>query len=172
MSRTRTLWEEGHTPGSGVVVVTVVVALAAVLLDLALLGRVSVIFDLVFVLLCVTGALLVHPRDFFVVGVLPPLLMLGIFLTLSLTHRSAIADPADGMVQAVVSGLSRHSVALGLGYALCLAVLGLRQRWNAGPERGFRRSGTDPRPRNAPAPGSPRTSRRPWWVQQGSRPPR
>lgn len=172
MTRTRTLWEQGRTPGSGVVALAVTVALATVLLDLALLDRVSLLFDLVFVLLCVSVALLVRPRDFFVVGVLPPLLMLGVFLTLATTHRSAIADPADGMVQAVVSGLSRHSIALGLGYALCLAALGLRQRYTEGPQPGFRRSDPGRPLRHAPAAGLLRTSRRRWSAPRESRPPR
>ena len=40
----------------------------------------------------------------------------------------AIASPRDGMVQAVVSGLAHHSVALIAGYALCLITLLARQR--------------------------------------------
>jgi hypothetical protein len=39
-----------------------------------------------------------------------------------------IAHPQDGAVQAVVSGLSHHSGALVLGYALCLTTLAVRQR--------------------------------------------
>ena len=39
-----------------------------------------------------------------------------------------IADAGDGVVQAVVSGLSHHAGALIVGYALCLGVLAIRHR--------------------------------------------
>ena len=40
----------------------------------------------------------------------------------------AIAQPGDGLLQAVVSGLSHHSLALGLAYVLALGVLAVRHR--------------------------------------------
>ena len=79
-------------------------------------------------MLCIGLALAVRPTDFFVVGVLPPLIMLGVFALLGLTRPDVIAHPQDGVVQAVVSGLSHHSTALVTGYVLCLAVLAVRQR--------------------------------------------
>jgi len=78
--------------------------------------------------MCVAVALAVRPTDFFTVGVLPPLLMVGVFTLLGLTRPGVIADPRDGVIQAVVSGLSHHSVALVVGYLLCLGCLALRQR--------------------------------------------
>ena len=126
--RSRTLWQEGREPGRQVIALGVAVALTAVVLDLLLVGRVSLFFDLCFVALCVGVALLVRPRDFFTVGVLPPLIMLGVFTLVGLTRPAMIADADDGVVQAVLSGLSRHSVALLIGYALCLACLGVRHR--------------------------------------------
>ena len=36
------------------------------------------------------------------------------------------ADPADSALQAIVSGVATHGVALGVGYALCLAWLAWR----------------------------------------------
>lgn len=104
------------------------VALTAVVVDLGLVGRVSLFFDLCFVALCVGLALAVRPTDFFTVGVLPPMLMVAVFTLLGLTRPDAIAHPDDGVVQAVVSGLSRHSGALVAGYVLCLACLAVRQR--------------------------------------------
>jgi hypothetical protein len=126
--RPRTLWQEGREPGRQVIALGVAVALTAVVLDLLLVGRVSLFFDLCFVALCVGVALLVRPRDFFTVGVLPPLIMLGVFTLVGLTRPAMIAHAGDGVVQAVISGLSHHSVALLVGYALCLACLGVRQR--------------------------------------------
>jgi hypothetical protein len=62
------------------------------------------------------------------VGVLPPLIMVGVFTLLGLTNPDVIAHPRDGVVQAVVSGLSQHSGALVVGYVLCLVCLAIRQR--------------------------------------------
>ncbi|MBB6626957.1 hypothetical protein H5V45_06445 [Nocardioides sp. KIGAM211] len=128
MSHTRTLWEEGHEPGRQVVALGLAVALTAVVLDLLMVGRISLFFDLCFVALCVVIALAVRPRDFFTVGVLPPMIMVAVFTLLGFTRPAMIADRGDGVVQAVVSGLSHHSVALVVGYALCLTCLAVRQR--------------------------------------------
>ena len=128
MTHARTLWEEGREPGRQVVVLGVALALTVVAIDLLLVGRVSLFFDLCFVALCVGLALAVRPNDFFVVGVLPPLIMLGVFTLLGLTRPDVIANPDDGVVQAVVSGLSHHSTALVVGYVLCLTVLAVRQK--------------------------------------------
>lgn len=128
VTHARTVWEEGHEPGRQVVALGVALALTTVVLDVALVGRVSLFFDLCFVVLCIALALKVRPTDFFTVGVLPPLIMVGVFALLAATRPDAIADPRDGVVQAVVSGLSHHSGALVSGYVLCLATLAVRQR--------------------------------------------
>ena len=128
VTQARTLWEEGREPGRQVVALGVALALTVVVVDVALVGRVSLFFDLCFVALCVGLALAVRPRDFFVVGVLPPLMMVGVFMLLGLTRPDVIAHPRDGAVQAVVSGLSHHSGALVTGYLLCLACLAIRQK--------------------------------------------
>ena len=125
---TRTIWEEGHEPGREVVALGVALALTAAALDLMLTDRVGLLFDLGFVALCLGLALAVRRTDFFAVGVLPPLLMLSTFLLLAMSRAEAIARAHDGVVQAVVSGLAHHSVALGLGYAVALVVLAVRQR--------------------------------------------
>ena len=104
-------------------------ALSVVALDLAVAGRVSLLFDVCFVAVCVALALAVRPADFFTVGVLPPLIMLTVVGILAITRPATIAHPGDGVVQAVVSGLSTHAVALGLGYGLCLSCLAVRQRF-------------------------------------------
>jgi hypothetical protein len=128
VTHARTLWEEGHEPGRQVVALGAALALTIVVLDVALVGRVSLFYDLCFVVLCIALALKVRPTDFFTVGVLPPLIMVGVFALLGLTRPAVIADPGDGVVQAVVSGLSHHSGALVAGYLLCLATLAVRQR--------------------------------------------
>jgi hypothetical protein len=128
VSHSRAVWDEGREPGRAVVALGVAVALTVIVVNVAMVGRVSMFFDLWFVLICFGLALLVRPRDFFTVGVLPPLIMLGAFAVLALGRPEAIAEPQDGLVQAVVSGLAHHSVALTIGSALCRATLLARQR--------------------------------------------
>jgi hypothetical protein len=125
---TRTLWEEGRESGREVVALGFALALTVVILDVATSVRVGLLFDVFFVALCVALALAVRPDDFFVVGVLPPLLMGGLFVLLGFTKPAAVGQPDDGMVQATISGLSHHSIALMTGYTLCLGVLYVRQR--------------------------------------------
>ena len=128
MSEARTLWEQGREPGRQVVALGAALALTAVVIDVGLVGRVSLFFDLCFVTMCVGLALAVRPTDFFTVGVLPPLIMVGVFALLGLARPAVIADPGDGVIQAVISGLSHHSGALVAGYLLCLACLETRRR--------------------------------------------
>ena len=105
MSHTRAIWDDGREPGRAVVALGVAVALSAIVVNVAMVGRVSMFFDLWFVLLSVGLALLVRPSDFFTVGVLPPLIMVGAFAVLAVDQPEAIATAQDGVVQAVVSGL-------------------------------------------------------------------
>ncbi len=125
--RRKTLWEEGRHPGRLVVHAAAAVALLVVVAHLMLADELTWVFDVAFVLVCVSAALAVRPRDFFAVGVMPPLLMAGTMLLLAVVARSAVADPRDGIIQATVSGLAHHAGALVLGYGLALVVLALRQ---------------------------------------------
>lgn len=128
VSQTGSLWADGIEPGRQVVALGTAVALTVVALDVLLVGELSLFFDLCFVVLCLGLAVAVRPHDFFVVGVLPPLMMVGLFALLGLVAPGVVADPRDGVVQAVVSGLAHHSAALLAGYALCLGCLAMRQR--------------------------------------------
>ena len=141
MNSRRTLWEEGRRPGRLVVNAAAAAALVVVVIDLLLTREVTLLFDLAFVVICVAAAFSVRPRDFFAIGVLPPLLMLGTVLILGIVARGAVADDGDGLIQAVVSGLAHRAGALVAGYALTLGILALRQvaRQNAGKVRGARR---------------------------------
>ena len=131
----RTLWEEGREPGRQVVVLGVAASLTALALDLVLGGDVGLFYDLCFVALCLALALAVRPADFFTVGVLPPLLLLGSFLLLELTRPGVLGRPTDGAVQSLVTGLAHHSGALLAGYALTLGTLAVRQRYARRPGR-------------------------------------
>lgn len=127
MSCTHTIWEAGRQSGRRVVTLAALAVLAAVVLDLLFTGRATWFSDVAFVAICVAAALSVRARDFFPVGVLPPLLMFGTVLTLAVVARGAIAEEVDGLVQAVVSGLAHHAGGLTAGYTLTLAILAVRQ---------------------------------------------
>ena len=91
-------------------------------------GSLTLFFDLCFVASCGVVALAVHPRDFFTVGVLPPLLMLGVFTLLGFVAPGLVAHPSDGVVQAVVSGLSVHARRPRRGLRPALGSLAYRAR--------------------------------------------
>lgn len=131
VSQTRTLWDEGHEPGRQVIALGAACALTVVCLDLLWTGRVTWLFDIAFVGLCIGVALLVRPRDFFGIGVLPPLLMVGIFVLLGFAAPGAVARAEDSVIQTVVSGLAHHAIALVVGYVLCLGILAQRAHWMA-----------------------------------------
>lgn len=126
-SNRKTLWEEGRHSGRLVRTMAVAALVVTAFVDVIVFDRVSLLFDIVFVALCVAAALAVRPRDFFLVGVLPPLMMLGAVLLLALVSRDLVGERGDGLVQAVVSGLAHHAGALVTGYVLTLAILALRQ---------------------------------------------
>ena len=119
-------WQVGGEPGRQVVSLGVALTLTAVCIDVLLVGRLTLFFDLCFMALCLGLAALVRRRDFFLVALLPPLLMTAVFAFVALVARDAVADPRDSVVQAVVSGVATHGIALGVGYALCLGWLGWR----------------------------------------------
>ncbi|CAB4697008.1 unannotated protein [freshwater metagenome] len=170
---TRTIWEEGRTAGRELVVLAVAVTLTLVVLDVAVSGAVGWFFDVTFVLLCIALALAVAPRDFFTIGVVPPLLMVGVFVILGSSRPDTIAHAEDGVVQAVVSGLSAHSLGLVLGYVLCLAVLAVRDRVARSRSTGaVTRSGPGRRRPDAAPPAPRSTSRRPSSAPPGSPLPR
>ena len=79
-------------------------------------------------LLCVAAALAVRPRDFFHVGVLPPLLLLGLISLVASCTPAWVAESGDGLIQAVVSGLAHRASGLLAAYLLALGVLAIRQR--------------------------------------------
>jgi hypothetical protein len=123
-----TLWEEGRMSGSRTTRLAVLASVLVIALDVAVSGRVGLLFDLTFVLVCVGAALAVRPADFFTAGVLPPILLLGLCSALSVLDRGALAARGDGFVQGLVSGLAHHAGALAAGYALALGVLAMRHR--------------------------------------------
>lgn len=126
MTQAEAFWAVGREPGRQVVSLGVAVTLTAVGIDVLLVGRLTLFFDLCFVVLCLGLAALVRRRDFFMVALLPPPLMTVVFGFVALVARGTIADASDSVLQAIVSGVATHGVALFLGYALCLGWLGWR----------------------------------------------
>jgi hypothetical protein len=123
-----TLWEEGRWSGRRVTRFSMLVSALLVAAEIVAAGRLERIFDSGFIVLCVGMALAIRPQDFFRVGVLPPMLLLAVCVGLGIGRRDAIAAADDGFVQSVISGLAHHSGPLLAGYALALAVLGIRSR--------------------------------------------
>jgi hypothetical protein len=121
------IWD-GHTRGGEVIALASALTLTSAAAEITMVSGLGLFFDFCFVAICLTAALMVRPRDFFSVGVLPPLLMVGTMLLVALNGTDVIAARHDSVVQAVVTGLAHHSVALFIGYAVALATLVLRQR--------------------------------------------
>ncbi len=121
-----TLWEEGRWSGSRVTRFSVLLCVLLAGLDLLVTQRISLVFDIGFALVCLLAALAVRPQDFFRVGVLPPLLLLGCAVVLSLVARGAVADQGNGYVQGVISALAHSASGLMAGYVLVLLVLAIR----------------------------------------------
>jgi lysylphosphatidylglycerol synthetase-like protein (DUF2156 family) len=121
------LWE-GRTRGSEVAALATALTLTVATLEITLAAQLGLFFDLCFVVICLMAALMVRPRDYFTVGVLPPLLMFVTMVLVALNGPKMIANPHDSLVQAVITGLAHHSVALFAGYAVCLLTLLARQR--------------------------------------------
>ncbi|MCZ4500591.1 MAG: hypothetical protein JWQ74_3146 [Marmoricola sp.] len=122
------MWEEGRWSGTRVTRFSLFACVLLLTLDLVITGSLGALFDTGFVLLCIGIALAVRPADFFAVGVLPPMLLLGLFTVLGIVHRSAISTKDDPLLQSIISGLAHHSGALLVGYAFVLAVLAVRSR--------------------------------------------
>lgn len=122
------LLRDGHTRGSEVAALASALTLTVATVEISVAGHLGLFFDACFVAICLVSALLVRRRDFFTVGVLPPLLMLGAMVIVALNGPDVIAAPQDSKVQAVISGLAHHSGALFAGYAGCLLTLLTRQR--------------------------------------------
>jgi len=134
---------------SRVVRLAVLGGLLVLALDIAINGHLTLIFDIGFVLLCVWAALAVRPRDFFPIGVLPPLLLLGLITLLAIIHTAWVAQPGDGLIQAVVSGLAHRATGLLTAYLLTLAILAIRQRVGrkrARPNSGYSKRVGSPAP--------------------------
>jgi hypothetical protein len=141
---------------------SVLLVLLLVALDLSLHEELGVVFDLGFVAVCAFMAMSVRPEGFFRVGVLPPMILFALCCVLAPVWSGSIAEPDDGVVQAVVSGLAHRSGALCAAYALTLGLLAVRHRVihrraaMAGP--GYSNRAVSPAPRRTTS-GTPPSER-------------
>lgn len=122
------MWEEGRWSGSRVTRFSALLCVLMACSNLLLTHRIGTIFSLGFVLVCLIAAMMVRSQDFFRVGVLPPLLLLGCAMVLSLVARGSVVDQQSGYLQGVISALARGASGLMAGYLLALAVLAIRHQ--------------------------------------------
>lgn len=111
--------------GSAVFGVSVLVAAGCVGANWMFTGGLSFFFDLCFVVLCLSAAMVVDTHDAFSLCVLPPLVF-GLAV-----GGLSLADPGSLTADATTShaflvGLAAHAGALVAGYALALAALAVR----------------------------------------------
>jgi hypothetical protein len=122
-----TLWEQGRHPGRLVLRATTLMLLTVAGLNLLVTGSLGLPFDLVFIAACTLVALWVRPRDFFMVGVYPPIVLGALVITLAVAEPATVARADDPAGQAIVSGLAHQAWPLVIGYALTLGIIALRQ---------------------------------------------
>ncbi len=109
-----------------VVVGAVVMTAAVVAFDVALTARLSMFFDLCFVLVGLWAALVVRRQGLYAVGVLPPLLLGAVVAFLAVTMPSTLTASHLAFVSTWLTGLAQHGVALGATHVVVLAIVGLR----------------------------------------------
>jgi hypothetical protein len=107
---------------AGAVVVTAAVAA----FDFVLTRRLSLFFDLCFILVSLSAAVLVRRRGLFAVGVLPPLLLGAVVATFALLVPSALTASHLAFVSTWLTGLAHHGGALAAAHVVVLALVGLR----------------------------------------------
>jgi hypothetical protein len=113
-------------PATWVVGTAVLTTAAVVAFDVALTGRLSMFFDLCFILVGLCAALVVRREGLFAVGVLPPLLLGAVVAVLAIALPATLTDSQLAFVSTWLTGLAHHGGALGSAHAVVLAILGLR----------------------------------------------
>jgi hypothetical protein len=122
-----TLWEQGRHPGRLVLRATTLLLLTVAGMNLLVTGSLGLPFDLVFIAACALVALWARPRDFFMIGVYPPIVLGALVITLAVVEPATVARADDPAGQAIVSGLAHQAWPLVIGYALTLGIIALRQ---------------------------------------------
>lgn len=128
----RAPWVGVEPPLAQVIAAGVVALLAAALVEIVLRGTIGLLTGAVLVLVATGTALTVRARDLFTAGVLPPLQLVGLLMTVALLHptgvRIAGLDPSSGIAQRVIAGFVDLAGPLVLAHTLALLVVALRVR--------------------------------------------
>jgi hypothetical protein len=112
-------------PARGIIMTSAAAALGCAGLDFALTGRLSMFFDLCFIVVCLVGAMAVRRRDLFTTGVLAPLVFAGVIGVVAvLSPETFVAQ--GGISKVFLTGLADHAGALVAGYAVALATVAAR----------------------------------------------
>jgi hypothetical protein len=120
---------EHELTSRGVVVLGTALLCAATALQVWLTSSLGVFFSICFVLTVLTTTLLVRSDGFFVVGVLPPLLMLALLTAVAYwapTHIDAPVPASAGIVQLVIAGLVAHATPLVVAHLAALGIIAAR----------------------------------------------
>jgi hypothetical protein len=122
-----------HAPASqltarGIVVVTVLGSVVIAMVDAILNGHVGLMFDICFVLVCITSALAVEPRDGFTAAVMPPIVFGATMAVLSPFVADRLSPAATSTSQGFLGGLAAHASWLVTAYVVTLLVTAARSR--------------------------------------------
>jgi hypothetical protein len=109
-----------------VISAAIAVTAAVVAFDVALTARLSMFFDLCFVLVGLWAAFVVRRQGLYAVGVLPPLLLGAVVAVLAVTMPSTLTASHLAFVSTWLTGLAHHGIALGATHIVVLAIVGLR----------------------------------------------
>lgn len=126
MSQAPAPWIHGTEPARPLWALGAALTLTAVAVDHVLSGHLTFFFDVCFIATCTLLAFRITPGQFTSAAAMPPVLMLGVLVFLSIVSPATIADQGDGFIQALVSGLAHHAVGFAFGFAAALGVLQYR----------------------------------------------
>ncbi|UYM06241.1 DUF6542 domain-containing protein [Solicola gregarius] len=106
-------------------------AMAAVTaVSIGLTGELGIFFGGCFVLVSVSSALAADIRSLFTPGVLPPLLLVSVLVTVAVVAPQAIDAPglaeSAGVTQRTIAGVVQHATALIVGHLLALGTVAYR----------------------------------------------
>jgi hypothetical protein len=124
----------GVETGRSAVALAAALVLTALWVDTTIDPPLGAVLAVGFAASCLVVALAVRPGDFFTVGVLPPLLMLGALALTAAARPTAL--PGTSYAERLVTGLADHSLALVLGWLVALAVLLTRSARSRPPRAG------------------------------------
>lgn len=122
----RRVRREPLLPAPTVVLLACLGTASLALLDRSWTGRLSMFFDLCFVLVCIVAALAVRRSGLFTVGVAPPL-VLGVVLTVfTLVDPATLTAQHLAFISTLLTGLAHHATALVAGHGSAIAILAAR----------------------------------------------